>query len=378
MRRSLILLVAVLAWVLPSGWAAGAETEFGRYYALVVGINDYQHMQDLETAVNDASAVHDLLRREYGFESTLLLNASRCDVIRRLDALRAELTERDNLLVYYAGHGVLDRETGEGYWLPADAEEDSQANWIATHTVTNTLKALAAKHVLVVVDSCYSGTLVREQPAGLETGAERSAELRRLAQKRARKALTSGGLEPVYDGGGDGHSIFTRSLLDALREGGERIDGYQLYTQIRRSVILGAEQTPQYSDIRFAGDEGGDFLFVPTRAVVAVEEPAGQPAVAIEPPSGRIGIRSRTATIRPSFGPICQLIPKGRLPTSRGCESRSSKVRRNSTIESERRNASASSGKPPGTAPTPPRCALTSRGILPAHLRISPAFASTK
>ncbi len=101
--------VAVLAWVLPSGWAAGAETEFGRYYALVVGINDYQHMQDLETAVNDASAVHDLLRREYGFESTLLLNASRYDVIRRLDALRAELTERDNLLVYYAGHGVLDR-----------------------------------------------------------------------------------------------------------------------------------------------------------------------------------------------------------------------------------------------------------------------------
>ena len=87
------------------GTGVGTSERLGRWCGdrvrqvlrLVVGINDYQHMQDLETAVNDASAVHDLLRREYGFESTLLLNASRYDVIRRLDALRAELTERDNL-----------------------------------------------------------------------------------------------------------------------------------------------------------------------------------------------------------------------------------------------------------------------------------------
>ena len=49
--------------------------------------------------------------------------------MRALDELRAALTESDNLLIYYAGHGVLERDSGEGYWLPVDAEEDSQANW---------------------------------------------------------------------------------------------------------------------------------------------------------------------------------------------------------------------------------------------------------
>ena len=272
MRPILIIMVLALAMVGAVHRASAAVTEFGRYTALVIGINNYQHLPELETAVNDASAVHDLLRRDYGFESRLLLNPTRYQIVRALDELRAEQTEQDNLLIYYAGHGVLDKATDEGFWLPVDAEEDSQANWVAVSTVTRTLRAISAKHVLVIADSCYSGVLTREAPVALSTGRERLTELRRLAAKRARKALTSGGLKPVYDGGGDGHSVFTRALLDALRDNREVMDGYQLYTKLRRDVILNAEQTPRYSDIRLAGDEGGDFLFVPASASFAGEE----------------------------------------------------------------------------------------------------------
>ena len=238
----------------------------GRYRALVIGINDYRHITKLETAVNDATAMHALLKQSFGFDSELLLDPDRYTLVRKLDELRAELEAEDNLLIYFAGHGFLDREADQGYWLPIDAEEDSQANWIPVSTVTGTLRAMAAKHVLVISDSCYSGTLTRDAPVPLETGADRRKELLRLSTKRARKALTSGGLEPVVDGGGSGHSVFTGALIGVLRAADAPIDGYSLFTQLRRSVVINADQTPTYGDIRLSGDEGGDFIFLPVTA----------------------------------------------------------------------------------------------------------------
>jgi hypothetical protein len=138
----------------------GAPTVgFGHYHALVIGNNAYAHLLPLETAVNDAKAVADLLSHAYGFNVVLLLDATREAIVIALDKLRAMLTEQDNLLIYYAGHGVLDKEAERGYWLPVDAHEDTRANWLATITITDTLKAMTAKHALVVSDSCYAGTL---------------------------------------------------------------------------------------------------------------------------------------------------------------------------------------------------------------------------
>ena len=231
---------------------------------------------ELETAVNDASAVADLLRQKYGFEVTLLLNPGRSDVIRALDGLRADLTERDNLLIYYAGHGVLDVEADAGFWMSVDAEENTQADWISIGTITSTVRAMSAKHVMVVSDSCYSGRLTRGFSVSIKSGSERAAELKRLAAKRSRTALVSGGLEPVSDGGGEGHSVFTRAFLTALRDSNEVLDGQQLFTAVRRPVIVNADQTPEYSDIRLAGHDGGDFLFVPVNLSVSATATDGQ------------------------------------------------------------------------------------------------------
>ena len=260
MRRLVLLVFAVLIWA-PAH--AALDVDFGRYHALVIGINDYKNLPRLETAVNDATAVADVLRQKYGFEVTLLLNPGRSEVIRAMDKLRGELTERDNLLIYYAGHGVLDVEADIGFWMSVDAEAGTQADWISIGTITGTVKAMSAKHVMIVSDSCYSGTLTRGIDVSVKTGAEREAELRRLAAKRSRTALVSGGLEPVNDGGGDGHSVFTRAFLTALRESTQVLDGQQLFAAVRGPVILNAEQTPEYNNIRIAGHDGGDFLFVP-------------------------------------------------------------------------------------------------------------------
>ena len=191
---------------------------------------------------------------------TYLFNVDREHIIDALTALRRELTPSDNLLIYYAGHGLLDQEAGRGYWLPVDAKPDSPANWISTADITDTLKALKAKHVIVVADSCYSGTLTRDiKVAALSSG---PGYLQRLAAKRTRVALTSGGLEPVVDEGSGGHSVFANAFLTVLRENQGVLEGTRLFSTLLRPVMTNAQQTPVYADIRLAGHEGGDFLFV--------------------------------------------------------------------------------------------------------------------
>jgi hypothetical protein len=75
-------------------------------------------------------------------------------------------------------------------------------------------------------------------------------------------AITSGGLELVADKGGGDNSPFAKAFIDAIRDNGSNIDGAQLFTKMRRPVMVAADQTPRYSDVRQAG---GDFLFVRKR-----------------------------------------------------------------------------------------------------------------
>ena len=115
-----------IAFLLLSLAVQAAQTlDFGSYNALIIGNNDYKQLTKLKMAQKDAVAVARLLRESYGFETELILNATRSDIINALASLRATLTENDNLLIYYAGHGLLDPDSEVGYWLPVNAEPDN-------------------------------------------------------------------------------------------------------------------------------------------------------------------------------------------------------------------------------------------------------------
>lgn len=258
----LCLLALCLTWPAQAQDQDG-EISSGRKFALVIGNNEYKHLPKLVTAVSDAEAVAALMRDRYGFETMLLKNASRMKILLALNHMRADLEENDSLLIYYAGHGTLERQTQTGYWLPVDAEEDNDINWIANADLTRRLRGMSARHVMVVADSCYSGTLVRSVEVQPATGYDELALLRRLAQKRSRTAIVSGGLEPVVDSGRGGHSVFANAFLGVLSDNDEPLHGGTLFDKLRRRVVLNADQTPQYSDIRLADHEGGSFVLVP-------------------------------------------------------------------------------------------------------------------
>ncbi len=251
--RSAVLLAALL---LP---AVAHAQEYGDYHALVIGNNAYQHVEKLKTAVADARAVAKLLRDRYGFRTTLLSNATRRQIVSALNSYRKTLKPTDNLLVYYAGHGYLDAEASEGYWLPIDARDDDDSQWISNATITTRLRTIPAKHVMVISDSCYSGSLTR----GLSVKLRGPQDYAATAAKRARVVLTSGGLEPVEDSGGGDHSIFAKTFLDVLTTNTGVLSGTVLFKKLVPRVRLGADQVPQYGNIRRCGhEEGGDFLFV--------------------------------------------------------------------------------------------------------------------
>ena len=235
-----------------------AGVDFGAYHALVIGNQDYQHLPDLQTPVKDAQAVARVLAKDYGFTVKTLINATRDDINDALDGYRNTLRDSDNLLIYYAGHGWLDEDTERGYWLPVDAKRNLRSRWLSNATITDTLKGLLAKHAMVVADSCYSGALLR----GGAISVSAAKYWKKMVHKRARVVLTSGGLEPVADRGGGGHSPFAKAFLDALADNEAVMDGTTLFGKMRRPVMVNANQTPEYSDVRNAGHDGGDFLFV--------------------------------------------------------------------------------------------------------------------
>jgi len=257
---------------LPQVAAGSTENQdiFGAYHALIIANNSYKSLDELNTPINDAEEIANILSGKFGFTVTKLYDADRYEVLTALNGLRRDLTDGDNLLIYYAGHGEYDKVNNRGHWLPVDAESDSTANWIATTEITDTLNAMSTKHVLVVADSCYSGSLTRSTLTQLDPGMSENARnewLRTIAATRSRYVLTSGGVKPVLDDSGNGHSVFATAFIDVLRESDGVLEGTRLYRAVRERVEtrareLNVDQSPQYSPLKQTGHEYGEFLLV--------------------------------------------------------------------------------------------------------------------
>ncbi len=260
------------AGVLPPSRAKQDLTGFGRYHALIIGNDHYAHWPQLMNAISDASAIANVLKADYGFQVTLLKDATRAQIMKALNQYRKVLTEKDNLLIYYAGHGHLEQGIDRGYWIPVDAEINDNSEWVLLPGVTDMLQLISAKHILVVADSCFGGKLTRNSLAQLKPGLTEDARidlLKTLSQKRVRTAMTSGGVKPVLDAGGSGHSVFAEAFLGVLQENGTVLEAERLFWAVRTRVVsttqkLNAEQIPTYDPIHMAGHESlGDFIFVP-------------------------------------------------------------------------------------------------------------------
>jgi filamentous hemagglutinin family protein len=232
-----------------------------RKIALVIGIDQYAdaRIPRLANAANDARAVAASLESNLGYETVVLENANRSGIFRALNQLVAQVGPADSVVVYYAGHGERAEKSGLGYWQPADADPTRADTWISNADIDRVLRQLPASQVALISDSCYSGSLVSgERIRGATTPQDPAS----LLGRRAAVVMTSGGNEPVFDSGKNGHSPFAWSLMQSLQQVSTWKAGSTVFEQVRFAVARQLPQRPQYAAAPNAGHQSGsDFLF---------------------------------------------------------------------------------------------------------------------
>jgi hypothetical protein len=261
---------------------ASGQGYYADSWAVVIGINDYQHprVPKLRYAVNDARAV----------EQALLAQGFRADRIIRLldreatkarietvlgDELRQRVGANDRVMVFFAGHGMTDRlRSGEeeGYLMPVDGDPGRLFGTAISMTALRQISdRLPAKHILYVVDACYSGYALFNRSIGAEL-------LEEMVRKPAIQILTAGRQGDQAQERG-GHGVFTEVLVRGLggeafsQKGWLALEELGLWVKQRVFAESNRKQLPQFGNL--SGE--GQFVFLRPGAQLAKAEPPREP-----------------------------------------------------------------------------------------------------
>lgn len=243
--------------------AADMLLKGGKYYGLFIAVENYQDnkINDLDNAVEDAKELYETILTNYTFEEKnmkMLVDPKREDIVIALDELSNKVTDQDNLLIFYAGHGHFEKKSSIGYWLPTDAKQSNTANWFRNSTLRDYISSINSNHTLLIADACFTGSIFKTRRAF----ANSSIAIEKLYNLPSRKAMTSGTLEEVPD-----KSVFVEYLIKRLKDNQEiYLSSETLFTSFRTAVMNNSPNLPQYGEINNTGDEGGDFIFIRSKA----------------------------------------------------------------------------------------------------------------
>ncbi len=232
----------------------------GKYYALIIGVSNYDNYKlNLDRPAADAAKLATLLYTHYNFDSVnvnLLINPMRQQILNELFNYRKKLTTKDNLLIFYAGHGMFDDAAQQGYWWPRDADSENPSNWLSNNDLRDQIRGIKTAHTLLVADACFSGGIFRMR--GTSNLKNASYDIVSLFKLTSRRAITSGAMTTVPD-----QSVFFDYFSKALKDNKSTyLSSQRLFDSFRSNVINNTLQVPQDGIISETGDEGGDFIFI--------------------------------------------------------------------------------------------------------------------
>lgn len=237
----------------------GAPTN--RRWALVIGVDGYQSLEDLKKARNDAQAVSQALTG-LGFEVRTLYDPTRRDINGAVSTMANQIDPGDEVMFYFAGHGV--EVDGRNFLLPSDVpmvnlgdESYLTGESIAADRVLDTFQKQGARTTVMILDACRNNPF----PSDGKRSVGGTRGLVRMAPPEGAFILYSAGagqtaLDRLSDGDADPNSVFTRALLPRLNDPNMTL--HQLAKQVRRDVqslasTVNHDQFPAYYD-QMSGD----------------------------------------------------------------------------------------------------------------------------
>jgi TPR repeat protein len=227
----------------------------GRNHFIGIGIDTYINCPQLYNCVLDISTIAGVLKDKYNFSSNnikLLFNkeCTKANIFHTLKSYIEDLSLDDNLVIFISGHGYYDKIIDEGYFIPCDGSfKNYLALGISNTEVLRFIRNIKSRHIFLIMDSCFSGSLFGDARKGLD----------RYKYLPSRWALTSGRRDEVVSDGIPGkHSPFAFSLLSFL--------SYVNVKEIRVTEVIDHArhnvegQMPDGRRLANVGDDGGEFV----------------------------------------------------------------------------------------------------------------------
>lgn len=231
-------------------------------YILSIGVDNYAsgYWRNLSNAVFDAQHLKNILVEKYSYEGfpSPLYNeeATNSEIFTSFNTINQILTKEDSLVIFFAGHGNMDPQTRKGFWIPSEGTLD-RSTWIENSSIKNFLSDCPAKHILLIIDSCFSGTFLTTTRDG---NVEKSYS--DLNSKKSRWVISSGSEEKVSDGIPREHSPFCKKIIHFLSiNDNENFSVSELFNYTRLLISTTNTQKPQCNYIDNIGHEDGELIF---------------------------------------------------------------------------------------------------------------------
>lgn len=225
-------------------------------HLFLIGIDKYTHHPKLNSCIRDLKSFKKVLLERYDFEETNVtelydFEATNKKIQDQFLEYVNHLTENDNLIIYYSGHGFLEKNTERGFWIPVDTQSKDYTAWLPNETIQALIARIKAKHIFLISDCCYSWSMFINQSGKLIDDYYSSPS----------RWVFASGKEITYDGAAGENSLFAESIVECLTDSRQDLWVGKLIEYVKQRFENNAFQAPQGGPVYDRNHKGGEYIF---------------------------------------------------------------------------------------------------------------------